>query len=168
MEKSVTFLDYHGNVDFDKLELLLHEFKRTKEFVSLNEITGRRTYAILVECLENIYNHSSLKSSKDKKMQPHISVSEENDKIIITTGNLVSHESKEKLSKNLDSLNQSDEITLRNMHENILARASKQRENGSGLGLVDIAIKSRNKTRYNFIPITNDYFYFELRIFINK
>jgi hypothetical protein len=168
MGKSVTFLDYHGHVDLAVLELLLQEFKKTKEFVSLNKITGKRAYAILVECLENIYNHSSLKSPDNKKMQPHISVSEENDKIIIEAGNLVSYDSKDKLSKNLDLLNQSDYIALRSMHENILDRVLKPGKNGSGLGLIDIAIKSRNKTSYSFIPLTNDYLYFELRIFINK
>ncbi len=168
MDKSATLLDYHGHVDFNVIELLLQEFKGKNEFASLNAIARGRAYAILVECLENIYHHSSLKSSKDKEMQPHISVSENNDRIIITACNLVSNESKEKLSKNLDLLDKSDETTLRNMHENILARASKPGENGSGLGLVDIAIKSGKKTSYSFIPLANDYFYFELRIIINK
>ena len=168
MGKSVTFLDYHGHVDLGVIELLLQEFKRTKEFISLTKITGKRAYAILVECLENIYYHSSLKSSDNIEIQPYISVSEDNDKIIIATGNLVSNESRIKLSRMLDLLNQSDDIALRNMHENILDRVLQPGENGTGLGLVDIAIKSRNKTRYSFNPLTNNNFYFELCIFINK
>ena len=168
MGKSLTFLDYHGHVDLAVIELLLQEFKKREEFVSLNKITGRRTYAILVECLENIYYHSSKKSSDNKKMQPYISVSEENDRLIIAAGNTVSNGSKDKLSKDLDLLNQSDEITLRNMHENILGRIQKPGNNGTGLGLIDIALKSGNKTSYSFNPLADDHFYFELRIFINK
>ncbi|MDO9581199.1 MAG: hypothetical protein Q7J06_11675, partial [Bacteroidales bacterium] len=86
MSESGIFLDYHGAVDLSVIELLLVKLKKTKEFGALNKITSKRTYALTVECLENIYKHSALKSSDDQRMLPHISVKEKNDKKIIVAG----------------------------------------------------------------------------------
>jgi len=82
MSESGIFLDYYGPVDLKVIELLLNRLKKTKEFTSLNKTTGKRVYSLVVECLENTYKHSELKSSRDPRMQPHVSVRNENNKII--------------------------------------------------------------------------------------
>ncbi|HUX57047.1 MAG TPA: SiaC family regulatory phosphoprotein [Bacteroidales bacterium] len=168
MSESGIFLDYHGAVDLSVIELLLVKLKKTKEFGALNKITSKRTYALAVECLENIYKHSALKSSDDQRMLPHISVKEKNDKIIIVAGNPVSFESKDKLVRRLDHLNQSDEAALKTMHENIIRSDLKQNANGAGLGLIFMAMKSGNTIKYSFNPLTSNYLYFEIQISLNK
>ena len=168
MPKSEIFLDYHGPVNLPVIDLLLKNLKKAKEFTALNKTTGKRTYAMVVECLENIFKHSEPKSSDDKRMQPHISVAKKNDKIIIMAGNPVLNDSKDKLVRRLDKLNQSDEAALKTNHENKINSDQKHSENGAGLGFIYMALKSGNIISYSFRPLTNDYLYFEMQITLNK
>jgi len=54
MPESGLFLDYSGMVDHETIDRLLKTLKKSKEFLSLDKTTGKRLYAVLVECLENI------------------------------------------------------------------------------------------------------------------
>jgi len=168
MPESGIFLDYHGHVDLPVIDLLLKKLKKTKEFANLNKITGKRAYAVFVECLENIYMHSALSSSNDRKFLPHVSISNENGMVLITAGNPVSKDAKDKIGSKLDQINQSDGASLKTIYENKIGSDLKQDAKGAGLGLIFMAIKSGNKIIYSFKPLTNDYLYFEIQISINK
>lgn len=168
MSKSELILDYRGPVDFKVIELLLIDLKKTKEFTAFNKTTGKRVYSLVVECLENISKHSSFKSSKDPRMQPHISVRIENDKIIIISGNPLHNDAKDNLVRRLELINKSDEAALNTMYENKINTDLKFNEKCGGLGFLTIAIKSGNKISYSFDPLTKDYLYFEIQITLNK
>ncbi|MCX6255829.1 MAG: SiaB family protein kinase [Bacteroidia bacterium] len=168
MPKSGIFLDYHGPMDLPVIESLLIRLKKTKEFAALNKTTGKRVYALTVECLENIFKHSVLKSSNDPGMQPHVTIRKVNDKIIIIAGNPVPNGAKDKLARRLDKLNQSDEAALKTLYENKINCDSKRDENGAGLGFIFMALKSGNKISYSFNPLNNDYLYFEIQISLNR
>jgi len=168
MPESEIFLDYNGHVDLPVIELLLKKLKKTKEFTALNKTTGKRTYAMFVECLENIYKHSALISSMDKRMQPHVSIRKENDKVIIIAGNPVSIEAKDNLVRKLDQINRLDEAALRAKYEHRINSDSNQENNGAGLGFIFMASKSGNRISYSFNPLNDDYLYFEIQISINK
>jgi len=168
MSESGIFLDYHGPLNLRVIESLLKKLKKTKEFTSLNKTTGKRAYALFVECLENIYKHTALKLSDDPDVQPHVSVRRENEKIIITAGNPVSMDNRDKLVQSLEKINQSDEAALKILHEEKINSESIQSVNGAGLGFIFMALKSGNKLHYSFNPLTNGYLYFEIQIFLNK
>lgn len=167
MSKSGIILEYHGYFDLSVMELLLGKIRKTTEFASLNKTANKRVYGALVECLENINKHSYLKPTDDERMQPSITVRKVDDKIIIIAGNMVSRESRIKLSRRLDQLNQSDEIVLHTMYKKRINRNLKYGENLAGLGLIDIAIKTGNKITYSFNSLSKDYLYFEIQISIN-
>ena len=167
MNEPEIFLHYHGPVDLPVIESLLKKLKKTKELVGLNKPTFKRTYALLVECLENIYKYSELKSSGDKKMHPDISIHRENSKIIILAGNPILKEAKEKLVTLLEKINESDYATLKSLYEKKISGDSEQGQNGAGLGLISMALKSGNKINYHFYPLVNGYLYFEIQISLN-
>jgi hypothetical protein len=168
MSESGIFLDYHGPVNSSVIELLLKKLKNTNEFIALNKPTAKRTYALVVECLENISKHSVLKSSDDPRMRPHISIGNENDKIILIAGNPVTDDVKEILSRKLNQINQLDGAALKSLYENIINRDPEQDEKGAGLGLISMSIKSGNKINYPVNPLNNGYLYFEIQITLNK
>jgi hypothetical protein len=168
MSESEIFLEYNGHIDLPVIELLLKKLKKTKGFTALNKTTGKRVYAIVVECLENISKHPVLQSAKVTELDPHISIRNESDKIIITAGNPVPYEAKENLVSRLDQINFLDETGMKNLYENIITSESKQGESGAGLGLIFMALKSGNKLSYSFNPVNNSYLYFEIQISLNK
>jgi len=168
MSQSEIILEYHGPVNFPVIELLLKKLRKTKGYADLNKTTGKRLYAIVVECLENILKHSTLKSVDNKRMQPHISIRKVNDNIIIMAGNAIYNDAKDKLGRRLNHINQLDEVALRTMYDSSINRESKQDDKGAGLGIIFMALKSGNKINYNFNHINNDFSYFEIEISLNK
>jgi hypothetical protein len=168
MSESEILLDYHGPVDLKVIELLLKRLRKTKEFTFLNKITCKRVYAIVVECLENIYKNQIVLSSADPGMNSHISVRTENDKIYIVAGNPVPDSAKENLTRRLDHLNNLNEAALKTLYEHKINRESVRGENGAGLGFIYMAMKSGNKIGYSFQPLINGYSNFEIKISLNK
>jgi hypothetical protein len=168
MSESGLFLDYQGPLDFQVMDSLLKKIKKTKEFSSLNKTTGKRVYAVVVECLENIYKFSASRSSDIRGIPPHITVNKLNDKIIIKAGNPIISGARDNLERLLVHINQSDESSLNDTYENIIKGESSKGKNGAGLGLIFMALKSGNKLEYKFNTLNNKYLYFELQISINK
>ncbi len=168
MTTSGIFLEYHGPVDFPVVDSLLTRLKKSKEFADLDTTTRKRTYSLFVECIENICRHSALKDSDDKNVQPHISVRNEENEIIISARNPVPEESRIKLTQKLNIVNKMDVGELKRMHEARINRDSVEGENGAGLGFICIAFKSGNSLRYNFYPLISGILYFEIQISINK
>ena len=108
MSKSGIFLDYRGPLDFAVIDSILGKLKKTSEYKQLNKTTAKRVYALVVECLENICQHSELRLTKNPEMQSHITVSKVNGKIVINSGNTVTESERDQLSKPDRSYKQSE------------------------------------------------------------
>lgn len=168
MSESGIFLEYKGPVDYAVTDLLLKKIKKTREFTTLNKITGKRVYALVVECLENICKNPVLHAPVEISMHSHISVSLEKDKIIIIAGNPIRDSDKLKLAEMIDRINNMDEINLKTLYEHKMNRELVAGENGAGLGFIYMVLKSGNKIEYKFQPLTNGYLDFEIKISVNK
>jgi SiaC family regulatory phosphoprotein/Family of unknown function (DUF6272) len=168
MSESGILLDYHGPVDLKVIEFLLKNLSREKEFKALNTITRKRVYAIVVECLENIYKNQIILTSTGPKMNPRISARTENGKIYIVAGNPVSESVKESLVRRLEQVNNPDEAALKTLYEHKINRDSLPWENGAGLGFIYMVLKSENKIGYTFEPLIKGYLYFEIKISLKK
>jgi hypothetical protein len=168
MSETGIFLDYRGHIDLKVIDLLLIKLKKSKNFVTLNIPTGKRTYSLVVECLENIFRHSAFKSTDDPTKQPYISVKKQSENILIIAGNPVSESTKDNIIRRLDKLNNLDEAALKTLHENIIDSKPKPGANGAGLGFITMALKSGNKIGYSFEPLIDGYLNFEIQISLNK
>jgi len=168
MAVSGIFLDYHGHPDCLVLDSLLMKLRNAREFGDLRTIIRKRTYSVFVECIENIIKHSALKNSNDIDSLPYMSISNQDDKIIISARNPVREESRSKITGYLNNVNNLDVQELRRLHEIRINREAVQGENGAGLGFICMAFKSGNKISYNFNPLIPGYLNFEIRISLNK
>lgn len=162
------FLDYSGPVDYQIIDRLLLELKNKEEYINLPKLISKRIYAILVECLENIAKHSLQNCPPYVRQQPFISVSEDVEKIIITTGNAVREDKKARLIRIIDHINQLDHEALVNLYEEKINRVSGPDENGAELGFIIMKMKSGKSIEYNFLDHNNGFSDFEIRITVNK
>jgi len=161
-------LDYAGGLDNKRIDHLLKKLKKTKDFISLDKTSGKRVYAILVECLENIARHSVKKSAVVLRFQPFISVGKLNNKIVIKAGNPIPKERTDQLISRLSEVNQMNEEALTALYEKIINKETRLEENGAGLGFILMKLKSGNKIVYSFTGIDSNFSYFEIQISINK
>jgi hypothetical protein len=167
MSKAEIFLEYHGPLDLSVIELLLKKLKKARAFAELNTAYRKRSYAMVVECLENIHKHAALKGSIDHRSQPSISAWKENDKIFIVAGNPVTIVTKDKLEERLNKIIHSDEAELKRIYNKVLTSDPAQNENGAGLGFISMAIKSGNNISYRFNPLYDSFLLFEIQIILN-
>ncbi len=161
-------MDYEGPVDHKTIDHLLKNLKKNKEYIGLPKTTGKRVYAITVECLENISKHSIKKIQGSTKLQPYISVVNQDNKILIKTGNPVFEVKTSQLTKKLNKVNQTDEDSLIALYEKIINKETVQDENGAGLGFIIMRLKSGNRIDFSFTDIGEDLSYFYIQIPINK
>jgi SiaC family regulatory phosphoprotein/Family of unknown function (DUF6272) len=168
MTGSGILLDYTGKVDYDTTNHLLKTLKKSEEFLSLDKTTGKRLYAILVECLENITRYSSENFTNDRRFQPFIFARRQNDKIILKTGNPVNDDQKVKLISKLDIVNKIENAALTALYDEIINKEINQGDNGAGLGFIIMKSKSGNNIDYSFNIIDNNFSFFEINILINK
>ncbi len=161
-------LDYTGTFSWDVINTILKSLKDSKELGGLGKTTGKRTYAVVNECLENIVKHSSVKTSSDPGFQPFISASVHNGKVVIKSGNQIPVGNIENLASWLDRINQMEYCTLSSFFEEVINRAIIKDENGTGLGFIMMKLKSGNNIGYRLTGIDSDNSFLELDISINK
>jgi hypothetical protein len=168
MTESRVLIDYRGPIDFARIDSLLKKLRKSGEFVLLNKTTGKRLYSMVVECLENICKHAYLKETDDPETYCHILAKHEKDKIVIIAGNPVSDAAKENISSRIDHINNSDDATLKTLYEEKINSDKMSDDKCAGLGFIYMALKSGNKLSYSFIPMKDNFSYFEIKITLNK
>ncbi len=168
MSGSQVLLDYHGQIDLKIIDLLLKKLRNKAEFSNLDTTTRKRVYGVVVECLENIYKNAVTSPPGNQKMLSHILVRKENCTIGIVAGNPVVESAGESLAGKLDRINGLDVAGLKSTYEKIIGGESGGNDNGAGLGLIDMAIKSGNKIGYRFLPLIPGFLYFEIHLSISK
>jgi hypothetical protein len=168
MAGSALFLDYTGTVDYKTIDRLLNDLKKSEDFLHLDRTTGKRLYGILVECLENIIRHSAKDSSIDLRFKPFILAQEFNNNLTVKSGNTVHKDQIVKLARELNRVNQTDDKNLTSLYDEIISKKTLKPDNGAGLGLIMIKLKSGNNIDYSFTGINENFSFFEINILINK
>jgi len=105
----------------------------------------KRIFNILVECLQNIVNHSD----KDEGASSGLLVIGQTDgKIFIRTGNVMRNSLVPAFQLQLDYVNALEPDTIRQHYVNTLENTHFSEKGGAGLGLMDIYKRSGNPIRH--------------------
>ena len=88
------------------------------------------------------------------------------DKIIVRTGNYVKNEGIEALESRLGMVNGLSEDGLRDLYQKKLLSSELSEKGTAGLGLIDIARKSKNKLEHEFVKINDGCSFFCLNVVI--
>ena len=163
-DKNIVFA-YTGTFDHIVTTALLKEIKRKLGVIEDAKGIDKKLYNLLVECIENMSRHSSQKNEAGNGI---FLLSKSDGKFIIITGNNISNEHIPELKTKLEKISALDVEGLKKMYrEQILS--TRVSENGAGLGIIDIAIKSKNQIKYDFLPRTEhiSFYLFQTEININ-
>ena len=84
-------------------------------------------------------------------------------------GNKIARENISDLQLRLEKVNQLDRVELKKWYNEILIRGEQVNKNGgAGLGIIDMALKSKNKFEYGFQEIDANHSFFTLKIKIEN
>lgn len=159
---------YKGSLDHDMMRIFTDLAKKKMIAQGININIVKRTYHILVESLQNISRHSI--DSNESTFGNGIFLFTQNEEyLILFTGNLVLKSKKEILEKYINDINAMDKDQLREYRRVKMRDGLWSEKGGAGLGLIDIARKSDEKLEYDFTPADDDkYNLFLLKISIKK
>lgn len=164
MAGTVQLLEYNGKVDLHTIDRILSSLKKNENFKKLDKLAGRRVYAIMVECLENIARYAvSLKD--ETSIHPSVSVKAENGNINITAANPVLSSATEKLGSLISHINNLDQKELTILYDSkINNNADNNNGNGAGLGFMLMKLKSGNNLVYRFERLNDNVSLFRVTI----
>lgn len=170
-ENKIVFA-YKGTISQDVLVELAELIKDKLFSGSKQRNKIKKVFAIFIELAQNILHHSAEKVSikgTDKKIGTGIIVvSETSDYYTITSGNLAERENLLDVIKRCDFINSLNAVKLKEYYKEQRSLPFKKGASGPGLGLIDIARKSKNPLEYDFNPVDNSYSFLILSVQVRK
>ena len=163
---------FKGSVTTDLINNVLEQIEEKMDSVDEQPKVRKKLYNVLVESLQNLYHHvEELPPNLDSDIESKFGVlvvARENDAYKISTGNFISSEKIKFLKDKIDKINSLSKDELKDMYKFILNHQKLSAKGGGGLGLVDIARKTGNKLEYTFQHYMDDYYFFNLDVFITE
>ena len=159
-------LEYKGKVAFETIEHLLAKLKNMPAYRAIQNPDRKRIYSIFVECIENINKHTISEAIpvNDCNREPYIRLTKQEAEFVISSGNIIMNEGIDRLKNRLEQINQLDEVGLKTSYTDIIDREFVSEEDGSGLGLITIGLKAKNKIQYHFVSLNDQCSFFEMKV----
>ena len=169
MPKTEAIIDYIGSISFETMEMLLAQLRSSKEFKEMKKPARKRLYSTFVESIDNMFKYAATNTSDSKlaKGDPLISVKKIGDRFVVISGNLVMNDDVEDLRFKLDRVNQLDNEALKSLYEDIINQEADAEDKGAGLGLITMALRTKDDIGYSFSDLDGDHSFFKMQIIIN-
>lgn len=171
MEDENIILSFKGTFSEELLTSILHIVESKMISLEVTTTKKKRVFNVLVECFQNLYHHIET-FGEDGDVNNHqksalIMVKYDNGKFTITTGNFVMQEKVPDLKDKLAMINDMDSEDLKDLYRTKLEQDGRTEKGTAGLGLIDIARKSKNKLEYEIIDVTESIGFFCLNVVID-
>ncbi|MFK7785486.1 MAG: SiaB family protein kinase [Crocinitomicaceae bacterium] len=170
MEDEQVILSFKGEFSAELLTSILHIMESKMIELSISMQMKKRVFNVLVECFQNLYHHidgnhpdSQLDATNNSAL---IMVKYVDDKIMVLTGNYIPKKSTNELEQKLILVNELDQTELKELYQQRLLNNDISEKGTAGLGIIDIARKSKNELGYEFIDVNDEYSFFCLSIVI--
>lgn len=167
--QSGLLVDFHGEVSESRISEILNDVEQKLEVAEADFKAQRKVYNVLVESLQNLYHHtdpfgSEALTNGEMKRIVRFVLGKEDDTYYILSANYIENGNIEPLKAKLDKINSLDKDGLRDYYKEVLDNGQYSIHGGGGLGMIDIARKSKNKLDYHFDHVSNDFGLFILKI----
>lgn len=170
MEDEQVILSFKGEFSAELLTSILHIMESKMIELVIPMQMKKRVFNVLVECFQNLYHHietpigDTLVDATNKSAL--VMVKHVDNKIIVLTGNYIPKGSTKDLKRKLILVNELDEKELRELYQQRLLNNCVSEKGTAGLGIIDIARKSKNELGYEFIEVSDEHSFFCLSIVI--
>jgi len=127
-------------------------------------------FAVFVELAQNIMHYSAEKEKiNGKKLGVGIILfSEDENNFSIFSGNKIENSKVDKLRDHLNYINSLGDIELKKFYKDRLHSMSDSDSKGAGLGLIDIARKSKSKIDFDILPVDRETSFFKIIVTVGK
>lgn len=166
MEHNDIMLSFKGDVTSEMLTSMLQIMETKLDNLGEGSKVKRKVYNVLVECLQNLYHHRDEMKRKgiDEESAAIFMIGRDESSYNIVTGNYILTDRVNKLKSRIDQVNQLDKDGLKTLYKEVLNNDERSEKGGGGLGIIDIARKSKQKLIYDFMEVDSKYSFFSLYI----
>lgn len=169
MSSAQLLVDFHGEVSESRISEILGDVEKKLETAEEDFKKQRKVYNILVETLQNLYHHTDPfggdeVADGEKKRVARFMLGKADEEYHILAANYIDSDNIAPLKARLDKINALDKDGLRDFYKEVLDNGQYSVHGGGGLGMIDIARKSRNKLEYDFTEINDDFGLYILKI----
>lgn len=171
MEKHDVMLSFKGQITSELLSSVLQIMENKMEILEEPPKIKKKVYNILVECLQNLYHHlgeDDHQDSKLKNLSAIFTIGKEEGQYSIHTGNFILNDKVDLLKSRIDKVNGMERDELKLYYQEVLNNGEMSDKGGGGLGIIDIARKSREKINYEFKKVDENNSFFSLNIKVTQ
>ncbi len=127
----------------------------------------RKVYAVMVETLQNMAKHSDEIADKFNIGKGLFMIGKKDETYYIITSNKVTNDKMHDLEYAIKQVNGASKEELKEMYRRQITEGRISEKGGAGLGLIEIARKTRNRLIYQFLPYDEHSQFFLLKVEIN-
>jgi len=126
-------------------------------------------FAVYIEQTQNVRNYIARQKIQDQGRNAAIVVISSTDSAyIVCSGNVIRKEDVGALAAHIEEINGQDKDGLKRMYKETLRRERKSEDLGAGLGLIDMARRSKRKLEYSFKEMDDSYSFFTLEVAVAR
>ncbi len=156
-----TLLTFKGRISVNSANEMMEKFEWRSLQLKESLKTRKRLFSVFVECIQNVLHHS-IKPSVNQNSNTTVLVASYGNSYVIETMNMIRNQNLPDLKKRVKEINSMTREELREKYRMILTRAPLTRERTAGLGLIEVASKSR-KLSFDFKNMNDRYSLFHVR-----
>jgi acyl-CoA-binding protein len=156
-------LIFNGIFTQDSLLYLLSIMENQMQEHNFN--LKKKVFNIMVEMLQNIVKHAS-KGNVHGENPGIFFINQKNNQYILNTGNYIKNKLTDELYKKLSLLNSMTDEELNSYYEKSLFDFQIDNSKESGLGLIELRLKTKRKLDFEIIPYDSEYSFFALKTII--
>ena len=144
---------FSDDITQETIEYILGNIEKVLNKQDLNKALHRKVFYLMVEALQNVYNHTC--KSGPKSCKPTVVLYVFDNDFFIETSNLVPNKEILEIETKLESINKLNSEQLKLRYKEVLNNNIISKKGGAGLGLIDIARKSKNPILYSHTEYTD-------------
>lgn len=164
MDVNRLMLSYRGEMSQEIVIALLnmteHKLSQAQDDSSIKS----RVFAVMVECLQNITQHSDKSRFSRSNM---FMIGNTDEGYMIYSGNVISSDKVDELRDKITRINTMTEEELREFYKYWMKNEALSGKTGFGLGLIHIARKTGNPLDFDFEKIDDNHYFFSLKTLVD-
>jgi len=155
---------WSGHITYDIGQEVLNFNETVMHEVEVEDNMQKRVFTVLIELLQNVAEHNPGVEAEKEFGMPVAMIKAEDDRYVITSGNLVNKSDVNILRQKLDLINLYDEEGLKDLLRSGLEGQDMTVKSTGYLGLLEMARRSGEKLRYAFQDVNDEYSYYVITV----
>ena len=153
-KNATLFLTHFGELDSEKITKLSSKSEEHLIEIGAAKRTVRNIFNILIEGLQNIKNHGE--TSPNGEQLSFFNMGEFNNQYLVSFSNLISNHKTDSIIEAINRLNNEDQAGVKQIYLKTLTNGEISEKGGAGLGIITMAMKSKNEIKYQVTQINEE------------